>query len=78
MSAQAQERPFHLTREVDQRMKQDTLQRFANNRIRTVAKRADQAGIVPEGFYDNCAELGPALLPIHEAPGGAGMARPPV
>ncbi len=78
MNAQAEERLFDLTRNDDQRMNQDTMERFAVNEIRAVAKDADEAGQTPEGFYDKTAELGLSLLPIPEALGGAGMARSPV
>jgi alkylation response protein AidB-like acyl-CoA dehydrogenase len=78
MNAQTEERLFDLSRDDDQRMNQDTMQRFAANEIRAVAKDADEAGATPEGFYDKTAELGLSLLPIPEALGGAGMARAPV
>ncbi len=78
MNAQAEERLFDLTRDDDQRMNQDTMERFAVNEIRAVSKDADEAGLTPEGFYDKTAELGLSLLPIPEALGGAGMARSPV
>jgi alkylation response protein AidB-like acyl-CoA dehydrogenase len=78
MNAQAEERLFDLTRDDDQRMNQDTMERFALNEIRAVAKDADEAGLTPAGFYDKTAELGLSLLPIPEALGGAGMARSPV
>lgn len=78
MTAQAESRLFDLTRDDDQRMNQDTMQRFAANEIRAVAREADEAGATPEDFYDRTAELGLALLPIPEALGGAGMARSPV
>ena len=44
MNAQTQERLFDLTRDDDQRMNQDTMQRFATNEIRAVARNADEAG----------------------------------
>ena len=78
MNAQAEQRLFDLSRDDDQRMNQDTMERFAANEIRAVAKDADEAGATPEGFYDKTAELGLSLLPIPEALGGAGMARSPV
>ena len=78
MNAQTEERLFDLSRDDDQRMNQDTMQRFATNEIRAVAKDADEAGATPDGFYDKTAELGLSLLPIPEALGGAGMARAPV
>lgn len=78
MNAQIQERLFDLTRDDDQRMNQDTMQRFATNEIRAVAKSADEADTTPEDFYAKTAELGLSLLPIPEALGGAGMIRSPV
>ena len=78
MNAQTEERLFDLTRDDDQRMNQDTMQRFATHEIRAVAKAADEAGTTPEGFYSKTAELGLSLLPIPEALGGAGMIRSPV
>ena len=78
MNTQTDERLFDLTRDDDQRMNQATMQRFAANEIRVVAKDADEAGVTPKGFYSKTAELGLTLLPIPEALGGAGMARSPV
>ena len=78
MNAPAEERLFDLTRDDDQRMSQDTMERFALNEIRALAKLADEQGATPEGFYDKTAELGLSLLPIPEALGGAGMVRSPV
>ena len=78
MNAQADDQLFDLTRDDDQRMNQDTMERFAANEIRAVAKQADEDGKTPQGFYDKTAELGLSLLPVPEALGGAGMARSPV
>lgn len=78
MNAHTEDRLFDLTRDDDQRMNQDTMQRFATNELRALAKDADEAGATPHGFYERSAELGLALLPIPEALGGAGMARSPV
>lgn len=78
MTAQTEDRLFDLTRDDDQRMNQDTMQRFATNELRALAKDADEAGATPQGFYERTAELGLALLPIPEALGGAGMARSPM
>ncbi|MEO0437932.1 MAG: acyl-CoA dehydrogenase family protein [Pseudomonadota bacterium] len=69
---------FDLTRDDEQRMSQETMERFATQEIRAIAKSADEMGATPEGFFDKTAELGLALLPIPEALGGAGMARAPV
>ena len=52
MNTQTGERLFDLTRDDDQRMNQDTMQRFAANEIRLVAKDADEAGATPKGFYN--------------------------
>ena len=78
MTAQEEPRLFDLGRSDDQRMNQETMQRFAANEIRTVARQADETATTPDGFYDKTAELGLSLLPIPEALGGAGMARSPV
>lgn len=78
MTAQAETRLFDLVRTDDQRMNQDTMQRFARNEIRAVARDADEAGATPDGFYDKVADLGLSLLSIPEALGGAGMPRSPV
>lgn len=78
MTAAASERLFDLTRSDDQRMNQDTMQRFASQDIRTISKDADEAGNTPDGFYDKTAELGLAMLSIPEALGGAGMPTSPV
>ncbi|MEP4146008.1 MAG: acyl-CoA dehydrogenase family protein [Halioglobus sp.] len=71
-------RLFDLTRTDDQRMSHETMQRFADVEIRSIARSSDEAGAAPEGFYDKSAELGLALLSIPEALGGAGMERSPV
>lgn len=68
---------FDLTRSDEQRMNQETMQRFASTEMRSVAQPADETGKTPEGFYDKTAELGLALLPIPEALGGAGVERSP-
>lgn len=69
---------FDLTRTDEQRMSQETMQRFAAAEIRSQAQAADEAGASPPGFYDKSAELGLTLLPIPEALGGAGMERSPL
>jgi alkylation response protein AidB-like acyl-CoA dehydrogenase len=78
MTSQVEPRLFDLVRSDEQRMNQDTMQRFAVNEIRAVAKEADEAGATPASFYDKTAELGLPLLPIPEALGGTGMERSPV
>ena len=44
MTAPTPERLFDLSRDDDQRMNQETMQRFAANDIRSIAKDADEAG----------------------------------
>ncbi len=78
MTAQAEPRLFDLGRSEEQRLSQDTMERFAANEIRAVAREADEAGATPEGFYDKTAELGLSLLAIPDVFGGAGMTRSPV
>ena len=78
MSDTPPNRLFDLTRNDDQRMSQETMQRFASAEIRSIARPSDEAGFAPAGFYDKTAELGLALLSIPEALGGAGMERSPV
>ena len=78
MSNAASNRLFDLTRTDDQRMSQETMQRFSGAEIRSIARSSDEAGTAPAGFYDKTAELGLALLSIPEALGGAGMERSPV
>ena len=78
MSSSYPDRLFDLTRTDDQRMSHESMQRFADSEIRSIARSSDEAGAPPVGFYDKTAELGLALLSIPEALGGAGMERSPV
>ncbi len=78
MTGSHPDRLFDLTRTDDQRMSHESMQRFADNEIRTIARSSDEAGAAPAGFYEKTAELGLALLSIPEALGGAGMERSPV
>jgi alkylation response protein AidB-like acyl-CoA dehydrogenase len=78
MSEKKGSRLFDLTRTDEQRMSQETMQRFAQAEIRSIAASSDEKGATPPGFYDKTAELGLALLPIPEALGGAGMERSPI
>ncbi|MEM9398212.1 MAG: acyl-CoA dehydrogenase family protein [Pseudomonadota bacterium] len=78
MNSQVDNKLFDLTRNDEQRMSQETMERFAANEIREVAKNADEVGATPSSFFEKTAELGLALLPIPEPLGGAGMLRSPV
>ena len=69
---------FDLTLTDEQYMTRDSLQRFANAEISSLARDADEAGDAPAGFYDKTLELGFTLMPIPEALGGAGIARSPI
>lgn len=78
MTAEAPERLFDLTRSDEQRMNQETMQRFASQAIRPISQEADEASAAPDGFYNKTAELGLAMLNVPEALGGAGMTRSPL
>lgn len=71
----SQDLPFDLSLTEEQRMTRESLRRFAEKQLRPIARAADEAASVPEGFYDSTVELGLTLLPIPEAHGGAGMPR---
>ena len=75
MIEEVDDRLFDLTLTDDQRMNRDTVQRFAKNDIRPVAKDADECAATPDGFYPRTMELGLALMPVPEALGGAGVGR---
>ena len=70
--------PFDLSLTEEQRITRESMRRFASERLRAVARQADEAGAAPEGFYDGSMELGLPLLPIPEHLGGAGMPRSPL
>ncbi|MFZ5755726.1 MAG: acyl-CoA dehydrogenase family protein [Pseudomonadota bacterium] len=69
---------FDLTLTEEQRITRESMRRFAQAEIRSIAKKADLEQALPPGFLKKAAELGLALLPIPEDFGGAGMARSPV
>ncbi|MDF1820876.1 MAG: acyl-CoA dehydrogenase family protein [Alcanivoracaceae bacterium] len=70
--------PFDLSLSEEQRIMRDSIQRFAAQQMRELARDADEAGQAPAGFYDASCELGLALLPIPEDAGGAGQPREPM
>lgn len=78
MNAPQDDLLFDLTLSDEQRMNRDTLQRFAASEITPAARNADETRQAPEGFYQQSAELGLALMQIPEALGGAGMGRSPM
>lgn len=69
---------FDLTLTEEQRITRESMRRFAEAEIRSIARSADEAATAPDGFYDMAAELGLSLMPIPEAYGGAGMPRSPI
>ena len=76
--SESQELLFDLTLTEEQRITRESMRRFAENEIRSIARSADEAGTAPEGFYDQVAALGLTLLAIPEALGGAGAGRTPI
>lgn len=74
----SQDRPFDLSLTEEQRITRQSMQRFAEQQLRSIARQADEAGSVPDGFLARTMELGLALLPVPEALGGAGEPRSPM
>lgn len=74
----SQDLPFDLSLTEEQRISRESMHRFAEQQLRERAREADEAGGPPDGFLDQAAALGLALLPIPEAAGGAGLPRAPV
>lgn len=70
--------PFDLTLTEEQALTRESVRRFVERHLRPHARSADEAGAAPDGFYQNSAELGLALMPIPEAIGGAGQVRDPM
>ena len=75
MSETTENRLFDLTLSDDQRMNRETVQRFAMNDVRPIAKAADEAPASLEDFFARSMALGLVLMPIPEALGGAGIGR---
>ena len=69
---------FDLTLTEEQRITRESMRRFAEAEIRTLARAADEAGAAPAGFYDQVASMGLTLLAIPEALGGAGIGHSPI
>lgn len=69
---------FDLSLTEEQRITRESMRRFAQAEIRSIAKKADLDAALPAPYLKKAAELGLALLPIPEDFGGAGMARSPV
>ncbi len=69
---------FDLTLTDEQRMTRESVQRFAEAELASLAKQADDDNVTPTGFYEKTLDLGLGLMPIPEVLGGAGVARSPV
>ncbi len=69
---------FDLTLTEEQRITRESMRRFAEAEVRSISRAADEAGMAPDGFYDQVAQLGLNLLAIPEALGGAGMGHSPM
>ncbi len=69
---------FDLTLTEEQRIARESMQRFAAVAIRPLARKSDETGKMPDGFYAKAAELGLSLLAIPEDFGGAGVPRSPL
>jgi len=69
---------FDLTPTEEQQMTREVVQRFAREEMAVVARPADEAGALPEGFLLKTVDLGLNFMPIPEALGGVGAGRSPV
>ncbi|MFP5382923.1 MAG: acyl-CoA dehydrogenase family protein [Gammaproteobacteria bacterium] len=74
----AGEQLFDLTLTEEQRITRESMRRFAQSEIRSIAKKADLDAALPTGFLRKTADLGLSLMPIPEDFGGAGMPRSPI
>lgn len=72
------ERLFDLTLTDDQQMNREVVRRFARGQMTDLARPADEAGQLPEGFLEKTLDLGLSYMPVPEALGGAGGDRGPV
>jgi len=78
MSAAAAKQNFDLTLTDEQRMMRESVRRFAQNEMRAVARKYDEAGETPAEFYTKTLELGWNAVQLPEALGGLGAARSPI
>ena len=69
---------FDLTLTDEQKMMRDSCRRFAQQELRAVSRKADEAAAAPEGLFAKAGDLGFTAVPIAEAQGGLGGARSPV
>jgi alkylation response protein AidB-like acyl-CoA dehydrogenase len=69
---------FDLTLTPEQALMRESVRRFAQNELRAISRKADEAGEPPQGFYAKSTELGFNMVPIAEELGGVGAGRSPV
>jgi len=69
---------FDLTPTEEQQMTREVVRRFAREEMAAVARPADEAGALPEGFLQKTVDLGLNFMPIPESLGGVGAGRSPV
>ena len=69
---------FDLTPTDEQQMTREVVRRFAREEMASVARPADEAAALPEGFLAKTVDLGLNFMPIPEALGGVGAGRSPV
>lgn len=69
---------FDLNPTDEQQMTRDVVQRFAREEIAEVARDADEAASLPEGYLQKTVDLGLNYMPVPEALGGMGAGRSPI
>lgn len=69
---------FDLNPTEEQQMTRDVVQRFARDEMSAVARAADEAAELPDGFLQKTIDLGLNFMPIPEALGGVGAGRSPM
>ncbi|MEM1153222.1 MAG: acyl-CoA dehydrogenase family protein [Pseudomonadota bacterium] len=69
---------FDLNPTEEQQMTREVMQRFAREEMAEVARAADEAGELPEGFLTKTVDLGLNFMPLPENLGGVGAGRSPI
>ncbi|MEM6580173.1 MAG: acyl-CoA dehydrogenase family protein, partial [Pseudomonadota bacterium] len=69
---------FDLNPTEEQQMTREVVQRFAREEMAEVARAADEAGGLPEGFLTKTVDLGLNFMPLPEKLGGVGAGRSPI
>src|SRR4029077_4006344 len=78
MSEQPKKPLFDLNLSDEQQLMRETARKFAQTQMRPHARKSDEAGEPPSGFYAKTLELGFNAVQIPEAIGGYGAPRSPV